>query len=182
MVYSVSGSQNQVCFFWPFSTCQVRGPGAPHALHSRLAAAGRARGFHASSRAQGTRRCRRPYSHIVIWEVLPTLQPSFHPSGPKPRQTEQAILPTALDMPGDAALAARRIDALIVGVLTIGPGTRLGRQQERECVMSDMYAILVTLRIISLCVVSPSPKARSQCMTCDGEGLGQRPQSGFIRT
>ncbi|CAE7945084.1 unnamed protein product, partial [Symbiodinium sp. KB8] len=32
-----------------------------------------------------------------------------------------AVLPTALDMPEDAALAARRIDALIVGVLTVGP-------------------------------------------------------------
>ena len=33
----------------------------------------------------------------------------------------QAVLPTALGMPEDAALAARRIDALIVGVLTVGP-------------------------------------------------------------
>ena len=37
----------------------------------------------------------------------------------------QAVLPTALEMPEDAVLAARRIDALIVGVLTIGPGTQV---------------------------------------------------------
>lgn len=37
----------------------------------------------------------------------------------------QAVLPTALEMPEDAAMAARRIDALIVGVLTVGPGTQV---------------------------------------------------------
>ena len=37
-------SQDQACFFWPLCTCQVPGRGAPHALLSRLAAAGRAPG------------------------------------------------------------------------------------------------------------------------------------------
>ncbi|CAE7295884.1 unnamed protein product [Symbiodinium necroappetens] len=40
--------------------------------------------------------------------------------GWQPLEEPQAVLPTALDMPEDAALAARRIDALIIGVLTVG--------------------------------------------------------------
>jgi len=40
--------------------------------------------------------------------------------GWQPLDEPEAILPTALEMPDDASLAARRIDALIVGVLTIG--------------------------------------------------------------
>ena len=32
---------------------------------------------------------------------------------------EQAVLPTALDLPDDASFAVRRLDALIVGVITI---------------------------------------------------------------
>ncbi|CAE7948874.1 secG, partial [Symbiodinium sp. KB8] len=40
--------------------------------------------------------------------------------GWQPLDAPQAVLPTALEMPEEAALAARRIDALIVGVLTIG--------------------------------------------------------------
>ncbi|CAE7467075.1 unnamed protein product, partial [Symbiodinium necroappetens] len=40
--------------------------------------------------------------------------------GWQPLDEPQAVLPTALEMPEDAALAARRIDALIVGVLTVG--------------------------------------------------------------
>ncbi|CAE7203165.1 unnamed protein product, partial [Symbiodinium necroappetens] len=40
--------------------------------------------------------------------------------GWQPLDEPQAVLPTALEMPEDAAMAARRIDALIVGVLTIG--------------------------------------------------------------
>ncbi|CAE7432358.1 unnamed protein product, partial [Symbiodinium necroappetens] len=40
--------------------------------------------------------------------------------GWQPLEEPQAVLPTALDMPEDAALAARRIDALVVGVFTIG--------------------------------------------------------------
>ncbi|CAE6939579.1 unnamed protein product [Symbiodinium sp. KB8] len=40
--------------------------------------------------------------------------------GWQPLDEPQAVLPTALEMPEDAAMAARRIDALIAGVLTIG--------------------------------------------------------------
>ncbi|CAE7358112.1 Gabpb1 [Symbiodinium sp. CCMP2592] len=40
--------------------------------------------------------------------------------GWQPLDGPQAVLPTALEMPDDAAMTARQIDALIVGVLTVG--------------------------------------------------------------
>lgn len=78
--------------------------------------------------------------------------------GWQPLDEPQAVLPTAPDLPDDAALAARRIDALIVGVLTIGPGTQATSGSELEhrwygdlantFVLSDMKAMELGMRSV----------------------------------
>ncbi|CAE7224899.1 unnamed protein product, partial [Symbiodinium necroappetens] len=69
--------------------------------------------------------------------------------GWQPLDEPQAVLPTALEMPEEAALAARRIDALIGGILTVGLA---------------VVAATVPVALVSLLA----------CMGCQGASTGPR--------
>ncbi|CAE6948374.1 unnamed protein product [Symbiodinium sp. CCMP2592] len=79
----------------------------------------------------------------------------------QPLNDPKDVLPTALHMPEDAALAARRIDALIVGVLTIGLA---------------LVATTVPVGLVSLLGSSGSKEEESRLLIQAEAGAGEASQ------